>query len=335
MPRPGFTLCVCPDSRLTKTHINGLLTDHPPASADVSFLAAPAPGVWERHVYWGDEPLPSSFWEDLTLQGLFAVPKAVLVYNAQNIPADSWRTISQTLGKPLGDTWPIFCLQVDFDKGAPKIPAHIAKLHCVTFASSKGWLWLNPGLDARSKAEFVRGEAARLGLQFAPGAFEAAIARLPFDATTIVGEMEKLALAVGADNTITQNHAAFLELEPEPDIFSLIRNLQHGGNPTAVWQQAALSERGESMVFGFLSMLAREARQLWQLAHNENVRLPSHVLSAKTALARSLGLPGIAKLWQLALEADKGIKTGERSPDQALDSLFAALALLFRRRSGQ
>jgi DNA polymerase-3 subunit delta len=47
-------------------------------------------------------------------------------------------------------------------------------------------------------------------------------------------------------------------------------------------------------------------------------------------LAQSLGAARLARIWDLALQADKGIKSGERSPEQAFEILTAGLFLLFR-----
>ena len=325
MARPGFTICACPDRYLVRTRIEELLTEFAPENGGLMGGSA----GWERHAYWGDDPLSDSFWEHLTLQGLFATPKAVIVHNAQNIPADSWKKISAALSSPNAETWPVFCLYVAFEKGKPKIPAYLASLGCMKFAEKNGWFWVSPGLDERSKTLFVQAEAKKRNLTFAPNALEAVTARLPLDATAIGTEMDKLSLAA-QDGTITISLADILEHEIEPDVFALIRDLQQRRSARSVWEQALASERGsDSMAFAFLAMLAREARQLWQINAGEPVRLPPQVLSAKTTLARSLGYAGIAKLWHLALEADKGVKTGERTPDQALDNLLASLSLLF------
>jgi len=329
MSRPGFTICVCPDRYIVRAHIEKTLRATVPETGGGLLGGSPS-ALWERHAFWGDDPLPGAFWEHLTLQGLFSTPKAVIVHNAQNILADSWKKISSVLATPHAETWAFFCLYVPFERGKPKIPAHIASLACMTFAEKKGWLWSNPGLDERSKTLFIQEEAHKRNLVFARGALEAVAARLPLDATAIGTEMDKLALAASANGEITPELAGILDHETEPDVFSLIRNLQQRGGSRAVWEQALASERGsDSMTFAFLAMLTREARQLWQLHVGEPVRLPPQVLSAKTTLARSLGLAGIAKLWHLALEADKGVKTGERTPDQALDTLLASLSLLF------
>lgn len=328
MTRPGFTICVCPDSYLARAHIEKELAAAPPGN---SGLPGGPSAPWELHTFWGDEPLPDAFWEHLTLQGLFATPKAVIVHNAQNIPADSWKKISAALGSPNSETWPFFCLRVAFEKGRPKIPAHIGSLACMAFAEKKGWLWSSPGLDERGKNRFLEEEAKKRGLSFAPGALEAIAARLPLDAAGIGTEMDKLLLAAPESGVLEPGLAGILDRDIEPDVFSLIRLLQQRRGNLAMWEQALASERGpDSMAFAFLAMLAREARQLWQISLGEPVRLPPQALSAKTSLARTLGLAGIARLWHLALEADKGVKTGERTPDQALDSLLSSLSLLFQ-----
>lgn len=329
MAHPGFTLCLCPDSRLMRDQVHALLVAHPPAEAGPG---ASAP-EWERHSYWGDDPLPDAFWEALTLGGLFSIPKALVVHNAQNLPADAWKRLSVALSQARDHSWPLFCLNVDFERGKPKIPAHLAKLPCFIFAEKKGWLWSSPGLDARSQSAFVRSEAKRLGLTFPPAMAEALVRRLPLDATAIGTEMEKLALTAGQDGSLPATALDMLDHEPDMDIFALMRALQQGNASGAVWRQILASQQGsDSLTFSFLAMLAREARQLWQLLAGEPVRLPPQVLNAKENLARALGFVGIARIWRLALEADKGVKSGERSPDQALERLIADLFILFAPR---
>ena len=330
MARPGFTICVCPDRYLVQAHIDDALAQNVPQGGGL--LGGPAPAEWERHAFWGDEPLSPAFWEHLTLQGLFGTPKAVIVHNAQNILADTWKKISAVLSSPNAEAWPFFCLYVAFERGKPKIPAHIASLACMEFAAKQGWIWSSPGLDERGKTRFVQQEAKKRHLDFAPGALETVVARLPLDAIAIGSEMDKLALAAH-ENTITPDIADILEHETEPDVFSLLRNLQNRQGSLTVWKQVLASMHGsDAPIFPFLGMLTQEARQLWQICMGEPVRLPPHLLSAKTALAHSLGLAGVAKLWHLALEAHKGVKTGERPPDQALDNLLASLSLLFQSR---
>lgn len=335
MTRPGFTICICPDARLIRDRIDALLIAHPPAAASGSVVGkSPPPAVppeWDRQVFWGDEPLPPSFWEHLTLQGLFATPHALVVRNAQNLPAETWKRVSAALAKPNPLAWPFLCLEAPFDKGQPKVPAHIARLRCLDFAESRKWVWRSPGLDERGVRTFVRQQAASRSLRFAAGALEAVCAVLPPDATAIASELEKLSLAAG-NGEVTTDMAALVRHAADIDIFSFMRALQAGNAPMAVWRQVLRDHLGsESMVFPFLGMLLRETRILWQLLAGEQVRLPPSVLPPKQQAARQLGHAGLARIWDLALEAEMGIKSGERSPEQAMEMLVAGLFTLFAR----
>lgn len=322
MDRPGFSFCICPDSTLLRDYISALLSAHPPAS-----------GEWERQAFWGDEPLPPIFWEHLTLQGLFGTPRALVVRNAQNIPADIWKRLSAALAHPNQFAWPFFCLEVPFERGQPKIAAHIQKLRCLAFAEKSGWVWRAAGLDERGVRQFIQQRSKALGLRFAPGALEAITAAMPMDATAASNELDKLALAAGPDATVHAGLAELVSHTPDLDIFAFIKALQNG-NASAVWREVLRDKSGsDGMVFPFIGMLLREARQMWQLLAGEQVRLPPSVLPMKQQLARQLGYPGLARIWDLALEAERGIKTGERTTDQAMDALVAGMFTLFGRRS--
>ena len=66
MTRPGFTICICPDARLTRDRIDALLAAHPPAasatgsdsaaasmSGALGGMAAPATWRWKsRRCRW-------------------------------------------------------------------------------------------------------------------------------------------------------------------------------------------------------------------------------------------------------------------------------------------
>lgn len=85
------------------------------------------------------------------------------------------------------------------------------------------------------------------------------------------------------------------------------------------------------MLFYFLTMLVREARILWQLALGEEkvVGAPPFALDRKRPLAQRMGPDRLAVIWDLALEAELGVKSGEHSPDQAFERLLAGMAELF------
>lgn len=290
-------------------------------------------GHWDRHAYWGDEALPPIFWEKLTLQGLFATPNALVIRNAQNIPADTWKRLSAALATPNNLAWPIFCLEVGFERGKYKVPAHIQKLKCLNFADKKGWVWRSLGLDAKGMRTFIQDGCRMRGLNLAPQALEALMAAMPEDATAANNELDKIALACSDEKIVTKDMAQLINHTPNLDIFTFIKALQ-SGKALTVWREV-LREKGsgDSLVFPFLGMLIREARLLWQLLVGEDVRLSPYILDEKKRMAQQLGHIALAQIWNIALEAERGIKTGERNTEQAMDVMVANLSSLFASRT--
>ncbi|KAF1075435.1 DNA polymerase III subunit delta [Halodesulfovibrio sp. MK-HDV] len=319
MPRPGFSICVCPDIQLTKNYIDTLLQDNP----------APE-GAWAKHVYWSDEGLPPVFWENLTLQGLFASPKVLIIRNAQNLPIDAWRKLSTALGQFNPLAWVIICLEAPYDRGKPKIPAAVKKLPCWQLAETKAWVWQSAGLTERAMRGFIEQWAAKNEIFIDTKIVNALSHVLPQDASAAKNELDKLALAAGDSRTITDEHIKDISHDADMDIFAFINALQSGSAPEKVWKKVISSQAaGDAMIFSFLAMLLREARILWQLYAGENVRLPSNIAQQKKRLATNLGPVRLSKIWDLALEAEMGIKTGERKPEQAMEILVAGLLALF------
>lgn len=337
MSRPGFIICVCPDAQLMKEHIEEQLCATPATSATSATSGNvnheerhSLLGNWERHVYWGDEQLPPVFWENLTLQGLFATPKALVVRNAQNLKIDDWKKLSQSLGNANEQAWPFLCLEVAFDRGKAKVPAAIKKLACWKFAEKQGWIWESAGLDDKTLRSFIQKTAASLGVRIKPQAANTLALALPADASAARNELEKLALAAAETGEITQELAETVHSEADMDIFAFINAIQQGNSMDKVWGNILRSQSGgDQMIFPFLAMLLREARILWQINAGEQVRLPAFILGKKQQLAKKLGYGKLARIWHLAMEAEKGIKSGERSPEQAMEMLVAGLFSLF------
>ena len=328
MARPAFTICLCPDSQLLRNRLDALLAAHPPAQG--------ASSAWQRHVFWGDEGIAAAFWEHLTLQGLFATPKALVFRNVQALNAQALRQLSTGL-EPLaqGDgnslVWPILCLEVAFERGKAKVPVHVQKLPCYLLAEKRGWLDEIPGLTPQSMPAFIRAEASRHGLALQAAEIGFLAQALPADAAAVSSELSKLALSTGPDGRLPDIGSALAGQAQELGIFDLLRSIQQNKSPQAVWRQI-LEDRlsGENMVFGFNAIVLREARMLWQILMGSAPSLPPQVIAGKQILAKSLGVARIARIWDLALQADKGIKTGERSPEQAFEILAAELFTLFQ-----
>lgn len=318
MDVPGFYFCLCPDSTLAREHVDAL-------------LERSGTGGREReiHTFWADEGLDGRFWEALTMQGLTDRPRVLLIRGAQNLAADIWKKLSVSLATPRSDTLPIFFLESPWEKGQPKLPAHVAKLRCLEFADKKGWTWRSPGLDARALRKHIQQRAAALGVRLAPDALDALCAVVTPDAAAVRGVLEQLALA-SADGVVSVDLVRHMaENTPEVVIFEFIRHLQTG-NVAEVWKTLLREgDGGESLLFPLLALLAREARLLWQVQAGENVWLPQQAAGLKRALAARLGTAGLPVLFEALMEAEWAVKSGRRQPLQAMEELVASLTLLF------
>jgi DNA polymerase-3 subunit delta len=332
MSRPGFNICLGPDSVLLREHIDALLAAHAPG---------PAPGgalFWEKSIFWGDEPLEDRFWEKLTRQSLFDQFRAVILRQAQSKileQSGELKKISAALGRGSERIWPFICFEVPYEKGKIKIPPFVLKLQCVSFAQKQGWYKEIPPLDSRSLKKFAAKEALALGLKLSSEDIKTLSSFMPPDAGAIKLAMAKVALAC-PEKSLTKEALSMFEPLREMDVFAFLQGLQSGRNPEAVWgqfmqDQISLDDAG---LFAFLSMLQREARILWQLLSGEPVALPSFLIQNKTSLAKNMGFGKLARIWDFALLADKGVKSGEHSAKQAFEMLIAELFQLFKNKPG-
>jgi len=321
MNRAGFSFCICPDGRLIREHVAEALAEH-----------ASAGGAWQRQVYWGDEELPPAFWEHMTLPGLFATRHALVIRQADALPAAVWKRISSALASPKEHCWPFFCLEMAWEKGQPKVPAHIAQLKCLAHADSQGWIWRHAGLDDRSLRAFVHKESAERKLRFEQGALELLCAGLIPDASAVAVELDKLELAA-VGGLVSVELAAQAAHVPTFDIFRFLRLLQSGRVQNA-WTAVLRARReNEGLLFPLLGLLIREVRILWQLVQGESVRAHPAELDTKRKLAFRLGHEGLTRLFRLLFLADLSVKSGERQPEQALDALVADVSLLIAASS--
>jgi DNA polymerase-3 subunit delta len=245
-----------------------------------------------------------------------------------------WKSLSNALASPKEHCWPFFCLEMDWEKGQPKIPAHIMKLKCLAHADSQGWIWRHAGLDERSLRTFVQKEIKERKLRFEQGALELLCAGLIPDASAVAAELDKLALAA-PDGLVSAELAAQAAHVPDFDIFRFLR-LVRGGKVQDAWIDVLHARReNEGLLFPLLGLLIREARLLWQLVQGESVRVHPSELDAKRKLASRLGHEGLTRLFRLLFLADLSVKSGERQPEQALDALVADLSLLFAAGSAR
>ncbi|NJB69000.1 DNA polymerase-3 subunit delta [Desulfobaculum xiamenense] len=325
MPRPGFSFLLCPDAELLRQQIETLVETHGEGT------------TWFRRVYWADDgDLPGAFWQDLTIPDLMGTSRLVVVRRANAFLVDGWNRLTSTLSSFSSHIWPIFCLEAGLDKqGNPKAPATLTKQKYWAVAEKRGWVWSSAGLTRSTLPGFIKRHAARNGVTIQPDALNALSDLLPLDALGARNELDKLILAAGDSGRVDASMLSIVAAETDMDVFEFISTLFSGGSPEKVWKKVfdnRLVSSTDSILFSFLALLQREARILWELAHGDqpSAYVPRGALSAKTKMARSLGATRLARIWDLSLEAEFGIKSGQRTPEQAFEALVGGLYGVFR-----
>ncbi|MFP4315952.1 MAG: DNA polymerase III subunit delta [Desulfovibrionales bacterium] len=318
--RPGFSFYVCPDSRILKKRIQ----------QDIERTGT----VWHNQVFWADEILPSAYWEALTLPGLFGDSRVVILRKAEHLKTEDWAKFVPILNRFSTHIWPIFCLEGEWNRNQPAIPAALSKQKFWKVAQEKSWTWTSPGLTPRDIPGILKQWAAGHGLTFPPGVLDIFARTLPLDGSALSAELEKIRLSLQGRTTLDPKDLQHVTFHQEVDIFAFLDAMVRAKAPFDVWQKVLASQVGSdsNLIFPFLSLLMRESRILWQLAvgDEDHVRLPPSIKSSKRELARNLGLEKLSRIWDLGLESESGIKSGRFSPDQALEYLVSSLSLLLR-----
>ncbi|MFW5501035.1 MULTISPECIES: DNA polymerase III subunit delta [unclassified Maridesulfovibrio] len=319
MPRPGYMFLICPDAELLHANIAELQEKH--GATD-----------YEKKVYWADEDLPQQFWDDLTLQTLFGSSKVVILRRAHKLKAAVWDNIDKTVASLASSSFLFICLESQWKSKAAPIPAVLKKRKCWKFADKQKWVWKSAGLDQKSISGFVGKWARANGLHIDSPVLNALSQALPKDARAARLELDKLDLAAGPERKILMEHVGLIAHSEEMDFFAFMRSMSEGGDPVEIWRRVLTNHsEKDSMIFMLTASLTREARALWMMIHGEDseVRLPPFVKKQKQALAQRLGPARIARLFDIVMEAEIGIKTGQRKPEQALELLVASLTSLF------
>lgn len=320
---PGFYFCICPDADLAKDQVRLLLRQHFGEQTQ----------KWNQAVFWADDGLESNFWQALSVQNLFGTGQVIILRNAQLLLADDWKKLNKALSVVTPGVWLFIFMEVAFEKGQAKIPAHVKRLKCFEFATSKGWVWSAEGLGGKELRAYVQSKLDALGLEASSELFKELLTVLPAEAGAINLELEKLALSLEkGQKQLDKSVLALLGQDPEIDVFKLLRHVQAGGRADEVWAIILTSHTKDKILFPFLGALLREARILWQLLFGENVYLPGSLLAEKKALARQLGVRALGQLWDMALSAEQGLKSGSLSEEQALERLVSELFGLFSPR---
>ncbi len=230
----GVRFLICPDAQLIRQEIDARLD----------------PEV-RRKVYWGDDdpPLGEDFWTNLTIKGLFAEPKALVLRKAQALTAALWDKLQQAAPRPGSDVTLFLCLEGQWNKNAPAVPAVLKKRPLWT-GTAKENVWQSPGLTRKTVQGFVENFARERGLAFAPGGLQAAAQALPLDARAARLELEKIALAAGPDPAGPEL-ADLITPHEEMAFFTFLDQLQ-AGRADLVWERVMadhLKPTGDRMLF--------------------------------------------------------------------------------------
>ena len=322
MNRPRYLFLICPDPQLIKAQIN-------------ERLKSSGQEGWDIKTFWGDDddPLPAAFWTDLTIKSLFPQPKALIVRRAHTLKADQWDKLDASV-KGLGsDIFPLFCLEGEWKGKTPPVPPALSRRSLFKKAKAEGGIWESQGLDQRSMTDYVKQWAKLAGLTFEPGAGQALTYALPKDAVAARLELGKIELAAGDEKVVRKEYVGLIAVTGEMAFFDLMDALEKPGAEAAVWKRV-IDDHGKSakdqMLFNLIGFLASQARLYWMLAHGANPKGNPYMMRKKTPLAQRLGAAGVARMIDLAMEAEISLKTGERKYEEALDILMAGLIDLFQ-----
>lgn len=317
MDRPGFFFCICPDAALIREYVEG------------EFIAPSKGDPPDVHVFWADEGLDCRFWDNLTLIGMDGRFRVLVVRGAEYLPAEIWKRLSVTLGTPRSGVLPVFCLEGAWEKGQPKLPAHIAKLKCLAFAEKKQWVWRSAGIEARTLGRYLQKRASAKGLRMTLDAVNVLSEMLVPDAFAVHNALEQLFLASSDSNVDVDLVRQMTKFTPDAVIFDIVRQLE-ASNAQSIWKAfLQAGDSGESLLFPLLTLMAREARILWQINVGEKVFVPQYVEKEKRCLASRIGLEGLSHIFSALRKAEFSVKSGVRQPLQAMEELVADLSLTF------
>jgi DNA polymerase-3 subunit delta len=328
MSRPGFNFLVCPDSELLQLELGKMPASHG------------GPDAFERKTYWApiddkDEPLPGAFWQDLDIPSLMGTPKFLVLRRANKMNADFWKAIESRLKGRNDSVWPVFCLEGEWNKGKPAVPAVVHRRDFWKLAQKEKWVWQSPGLTSATVKKFIQDFARGRGLDIPPGVGRELERALPLNAGAALRELEKIHLAAGESGKVEPAHLTAVSHQPDMDIFSFLKAALAGSSPEKVWAKV-FSERNlsgdDKIFFGFLRLVHREARIFWELAAGEkpSVYVPRQAEGEKMNMARKIGKQGAADILDLVMAAEFGVKSGARTPEQAFESLVAGLHQISR-----
>ncbi len=296
---------------------------------------------WRKKIIWMDEyGQEEKLWKALNLTDMTGSTSAVILRKCESMHEkhlkgvydNFWKDISPILSGFRPSIWPFFCFESEWKYNKPVVPAKVSGKKYFLFAREKGWMWEYPGLNKGDVAKYIIKKCRMIGIEPGPGVMQDLISLLPLDSHSIDLELDKLSLLIHPEKTILKEHLEAVVSRSEIDIFAFLQAVQNGKNAAPIWNKIFSEQlKGQAMIFPFIGLLLREARILWQLATGQDkmVKLQPWLIKQKKTLAANMGPAKISLLWDLALEAESGVKSGQIDKNQAMDALTAKLFKTF------
>lgn len=293
---------------------------------------------WSKEVYWGDEELPAAFWRSLSISNLLEEKTALILRRAENLPAAFWDSLKPLLRGFKEQIFPFFCFEKEQSRKKNEIPKFLARQPYYLVAQKKSWLWSSPGLQSKDLGPFLQAWSARQGLKISRPAQIVLEATLPLDAGAAELELEKIKLLALDGETVLPEHLSALNVWNTVDSFEFL-NLLSQNDPKAIlsaWRKALEEQTNDSgSLFAFLGLLAYETRQMCLIlaGRRDLLRMPPAALKRKAALAAKLGRAGLTELFDMMLDAEFKVKTGQVDPEQIFNFLIVNVMKLFSKEN--
>jgi DNA polymerase-3 subunit delta len=246
---------------------------------------------------------------------------------------DFWKGLTPHLKGFKQSIWPFFCLEGTWTKNKPSIAKTIQSRPYWKVATQHKWVWQDPGLTRSNLPDTVRQWARSQKITFEQGVLQTFCRNLPLETFALHNELEKLSLFLGDRKTVTLSDLILFDHPLDMDMFTFLRSIQDKGQCLQAWKKILGNQgsTGSDMLFPFLGLLTWETRTMWQLAAGEEsaVRLPPSIKSMKKAMATRLGLIKLSQIFDLIADAETSVKSGRKTPDQALEYTVQELMRAF------
>lgn len=323
----GFYFCHCPDMQMAKEYMENEYI----ASFGEAWINA------QRHTFWTDDIQNNTFFSALDTNSFEPTNKIFYVRDCHELSAEHWKKISQALGKPRSDVFPVFFIHNALDKGKLKLPAAVQKLKCYEFAQKKGWIYESVGITENNFPQIIKKQAlTKYNLKLSNEVINILKDILAPDYNSLNNLLTQLSLFAQNGEVSPAVIGQLTNYTPELALFEIIRKIENADSKE-VWKTLLKDGRQieDSFLFAFIAVMMREMRMLWKIKAKEQVFLPSSQIANKTALANRLGFTYISKIISLLCFAEFSVKSGKKAPLETFEELVKDILKIYKKDMSQ